>query len=165
MRICAGNNPADTKVSDTGQRAGVPGARWEIPLLWWRPWWNRLSLCSPWSPWRSRYPSVGCGRSHVRADGCLKKAVTLWKAHTGVDSQQDLWPCEERSTHWSWVAGRSLRGTHGGEVHEGKDAGWRTSGRTISYGRDPTLEWRKGVRSPSLEDKGVAGTDDELTDD
>lgn len=54
------------------------------------------------NPWGSRYPSAAHGRSHVRADGCLKMAVTYGNptlelipsrtcgpvergAHTGVD--------------------------------------------------------------------------------
>ncbi|CAM9299929.1 unnamed protein product, partial [Bubo scandiacus] len=31
----------------------------------------------------------------------LKDVVTLWEAHTGAGSWQDLWPCGERSPLWS----------------------------------------------------------------
>ncbi|KAF4796351.1 hypothetical protein TURU_085957 [Turdus rufiventris] len=41
----------------------------------------------------------------TRASGCLKVAVTLWEAHCGAGSCQDLWTCEERSPHWSRFAG------------------------------------------------------------
>ena len=54
---------------------------------WWRPWWGRLSPCSPWrsmveqiytcSPWKGP-----C----TRACGCLKKAVIPWRARTGAGS-------------------------------------------------------------------------------
>lgn len=31
-----------------------------------------------------------CGGAHTQAGGCLKEAVTLWRAHTGAGSRQDL---------------------------------------------------------------------------
>lgn len=69
----------------------------------------------------------------------------------------------ERGAHWSGFAGRFLRGTTGVALHEeGKDPGWRILGRTISHGKDPTLEWNKGVKSPPMEEEGVANTDDDL---
>ena len=56
--------------------------------------------------------------------------------------------------------------THAGAVCEelqGKDWG-RSSGGTVSCGRDPTLEQGKSVRSPPPEEEGAAETTcDELT--
>jgi len=37
----------------------------------------------------------------------LKQAMTLWKAHTGAGSWQDLWTSGERSPNWSRFAGRT----------------------------------------------------------
>ena len=46
----------------------------------------------------------------------------------------------------------------------GKDSHWRSSWRTVSCGRDPTLEQGKSVRSPPSEEEGAAETTcDELT--
>ena len=46
----------------------------------------------------------------------------------------------------------------------GKDPHWRSSWRTVSHGRDPTLEQGKSVRSPPPEEEGAAETMcDELT--
>ena len=44
---------------------------------------------------------------HAGADVCLKEAVTLWGAHAGVDSCQDLQTHGERSLHQSRFAGRA----------------------------------------------------------
>ncbi|KAK4830312.1 hypothetical protein QYF61_009817 [Mycteria americana] len=40
----------------------------------------------------------------------------------------------------------------------GKDSHWRSLWRTVSCGRDPTLEQGKSVRSPPSEEEGAAET-------
>ena len=93
VRIWQRNNSTDTKVSEEGGGGGVADIRAEIPLHpWSRPWWGRLSPCSPWrsmvdqiftcSPGRStsRYPPAAQGG----AGGCLKEAMTLWRAQAGA---------------------------------------------------------------------------------
>ena len=54
----------------------------------------------------SRYPPAACGGPHAGAGGCPKEAVTLWKAHAGAGSWQDLWTHGKRSPRWSRFAGR-----------------------------------------------------------
>ncbi|GAB0179797.1 mitochondrial enolase superfamily member 1 [Grus japonensis] len=55
----------------------------------------RDSTCSPWRiPCQSRWRH-------------LKEAVTLWEAHAGGSSWQDLWTHGERSPHWSRFADRT----------------------------------------------------------
>ena len=56
--------------------------------------------------------------------------------------------------------------THAEAVHEaGKDSHWRSLWRTVSPGKDPTLEQAMSVRSPSPENEGTAQTMcDELTE-
>ena len=55
----------------------------------------RDSTCSPWrTPCRSRWRHP-------------KEAVTPWEACAGASSWQDLWPCGERSPHWSRFVGRT----------------------------------------------------------
>lgn len=48
-----------------------------------------------------------CGGAHIQAGGCLKDAVTPWRAHTGVGSWEDLWCHDERSPHCSRFADRT----------------------------------------------------------
>ena len=55
----------------------------------------RDSTCSPWrTPRRSRWRH-------------LKEAVTLWEAHAGASSWQDLWTLGERSPRQGRFAGRT----------------------------------------------------------
>ena len=63
--------------------------------------------CTHGGPWWSRDPPAARGGPHAGAVGCLKEAVTLWEAHTGAGSWQDLWPSGERSPLWSRFGGRT----------------------------------------------------------
>jgi len=56
---------------------------------------EQISTCSPW-----KGPHTGAG-------GCLKEAVTLWGAHTGAGSSQNLLTRGDRSPCWSRFAGRA----------------------------------------------------------
>ncbi|GAB0186393.1 EH domain-containing protein 4 [Grus japonensis] len=122
-----------------------------------------------------------CGGPHAGAGGCPKEAVTLWEAHTGAGSWQDLWTHGEKSPCWSRFAGRTCdpMGDRSwrnlvlkdctpwkGPMLEqfakncGKDSGWRSLWRTVSCERDPMLEQGKSVMSPPPEEEGAAETTD-----
>jgi len=66
-----------------------------VPLQSMRSMVAQISTCSP------------CKGPYARADGCLKEAVTLWGAHAGAGSCQDLQASGERSPCWSRFAGRA----------------------------------------------------------
>ena len=108
MRRCERDNSADTKVREEGGGGGAPGARAEIPL---QPVVKTMvRQAVPLQPMEglqwSRYPPAACGGPHAGAGGCPKEAVTLWKAHAGAGSWQDLWTHGKRSPRWSRFAGR-----------------------------------------------------------
>ena len=108
--------------------------------------------------------------------------MTLWEACTGAGSWQDLWTRGERSPHWSRFAGRACDPVGDPQWNSlflkdctpwkgptleqfvKNDSHRRNSWRTVSRGRDPTLEQGKTVRSPPPEEEGAAETTcDELT--
>jgi len=78
VRICERNHSADTKVSEGGG-GGAPGTRARDPP----------AACG------EDHGEAGCstaahGGPHAGAGGCPKETVTLWRAHTGAGSWQDL---------------------------------------------------------------------------
>ena len=112
------------------------------------------------------------GGPHAGAAGCPKEAVTLWGAHAGAGSCQDLWTHGERSPRWSRFAGRACDTvwTHTGAAcswrtaPRGRDPCWGSLWRAAALGRDPSLEQGQSVRSPPTEEERAAETAcDELT--
>jgi len=62
-------------------------------------------LCPPAAhgdPWCSRSPPAAHGGHHARAGGCLKEAMTPWKARAGAGSWQDLWREEPTLEQVCW---------------------------------------------------------------
>jgi len=110
---------------------------------------EQISICSLWKG------------PHARAGGCLKEDVTLWGAHTGAGSWQDLCPHGERSPHQSRFAGRACDSMGDPRWSSlflkhctcGKDPHWRSLWRTVSRERDLMLEQRKSVWSLPPRDK------------
>jgi len=107
-------------------------------------------------PWQSRYPPAARGRPHAGAGGCPTDAVTLWRAHTGAGSWQDLWPHEERSPRRSRFAGRACDPV--GDPH------WSSLFlKDCTPWEAPTLGQGQSVRSPPHDENGAAEiTSDEL---
>jgi len=120
-----------------------------------RPWWGRLSPCSPWrstaeqistcSPWKG---------PHAGAGGCLKEAVTPWGTHAGAACSWRTAP-HGKDPRWGslWRA-----------AAHGKGSLWKSLWRTVSRERDLMQEQGKSVRSPPHDEQGAADTMcDELT--
>ena len=117
---------------------GAPGARPEIllqpveqtivrqavPCSPWRSTVEQTSTCSPWrTSCRSRWMHP-------------KEAVTLWEAHTGAGSWQDLWP-----------RGRPMleQFVPEGLQPYGSGPHWSSSWRTVAHGKDSS--WKKFVEN------------------
>lgn len=58
VRICERINTGDTKAGKEEGGGCVPSTQAEIPL---QPMVRQLCLCSPWSPWESKYPPSAHG--------------------------------------------------------------------------------------------------------
>ncbi|KAJ7395469.1 hypothetical protein BTVI_154681 [Pitangus sulphuratus] len=82
-------------------------------------------------PQWSSYPPVAHGGSHAGAGGCLKEAVTPWKAYAGESPGRNCGPMERRAhTGVGLLAGPvtlkqsdpeglyPMGGIHAAEVHE-----------------------------------------------
>ncbi|PKU47281.1 suppression of tumorigenicity 5 protein isoform x4 [Limosa lapponica baueri] len=64
-------------------------------------------MLSLWSHSEADFYNAACGEPHTGLDGgTMKEAVTLWIAHTGAGSWQELWHVE-RSPRWSRFSGRT----------------------------------------------------------
>jgi len=133
---------------------------------------------SPCSPWRSMVEQIStCSLwkgPHARAGGCLKESVTLWGAHTGAGSCQDLWAHGERSPHRSRFADRACGPVgdpcwtslflkdctlwKGRAAAHGKDSSSRSLWRSVSHERDLMLEQGQSVRSLPPKEEGAAET-------
>ena len=75
---------------------------------WWRPWWGKLSPCSPWRSTVEQMSTCSLWKGpHARTGGCPKEAVTPWGARAGAGSWQDLRTRGERSPCRSRFAGRT----------------------------------------------------------
>lgn len=92
VRICEKNNQQQRR---SGRRCSRHQSR-NIPAV--------LSAAHG-DPWRSMEMQVST--SYARAEGYPKKAVTLWAAHAGAGSWQDLWLLGERSPCWNGSPGRT----------------------------------------------------------
>ncbi|KAJ7395679.1 suppression of tumorigenicity 5 protein isoform x4 [Pitangus sulphuratus] len=106
-RICERNNTADTKVSEEGGEGGAPGTGAEIPL-------QHVLKIMGYRGTASLTMEVHSGPGiHLQPveDPMLeqmvaqKNIVTLWEAHTGAGSWQDLCTHENRSPRQSRFAG------------------------------------------------------------
>lgn len=130
---------------------------------------------SPW--WRPRWGSCApaAGGSHCGAGGCVKEAVTPWKARDGAGSGQHHWTQEERRLQWSRFAVVMLWGdTSWGRLFLKDCTLWEESmlekfmkncsswervtlkspWKTSFCGRNPMLKQVKSVVSPPIEKKG-----------
>jgi len=56
--------------------------------------------------------------------------VTLWGAHTGAVSWQDLWPHGKRTPHWSRFAARACDPPGGPTLKQSVPEGLQPMGRT-----------------------------------
>lgn len=175
-----GNIPAHTKLSEKGQGESASDTTAALPCnLWWdhdqagwTSWRSTMGMIFTCSPWRMSYWSRWMHLKETWPHGSpvLKQAPgrTCGPTERETDVEADLllrlvtpWDIP----HWSSLFLKTA--PHG--RHLWWSSSWRTSAwvndsvlrsfmRTLSHGRNLTLEQRKNLRSPAHEEEGMPET-------